>query len=461
MSAGLNPRTLLLDSFHAAVAAADPARVLPPHLPDPPRGRTLVVGGGKAAASMAAAVEAHWPADAPLSGLVVTRYQHSLPTHRIEVVEASHPLPDGRGEIAALRMLEMAAQLGADDLLLALISGGGSSLLAAPVEGITLKELRQVTKALLHAGAAIHDINTVRKHLTRLSGGRLAQAAQNAQGLALIISDVVGDDPTHIASGPCAPDPTTCADALDRLRHFGIPLPPGVQHHLDACAAEGSLRSSGAYDSTWASAHSRSESFRAPTGVPFTGAAGQRADTPKPGDRCFARMENRIIATAHDSLSAACQVFEQHGIQALVLSERISGNAQTVAQHHAALARACLSSQPLALISGGETTVTLSPQHGRGGRNTEYLLALSLAMQSVPVWGIACDTDGIDGSEDNAGALISPDTLMRAQAQGVNASAYLAAHDSYGFFSCLGDLVQTGPTRTNVNDYRALLIGLD
>ena len=214
------PLRLLLESFHAAVAAADPALILPPHLPAPPRGRTLVVGGGKAAASMAAAVEAHWPADAPLSGLVVTRYLHGLPTRRIEVVEASHPLPDGRGEEAALRMLDMAGQLGPDDLLLALISGGGSSLLAAPVEGVTLKELRQVTKALLHAGATIHDINTVRKHLTRLSGGRLAQAANGAPGLALIISDVVGDDPTHIASGPCAPDPTTCADALERLAAF-------------------------------------------------------------------------------------------------------------------------------------------------------------------------------------------------------------------------------------------------
>ena len=421
----MNPPTLLRESFSAAVAAADPARVLPPHLPAPPRGRTLVVGGGKAAASMTAAVEAHWPADAPLSGLVVTCYQHSLPTHRIEVIEASHPLPDGRGEAAALRMLEMAAQLNENDLMLALISGGGSSLLAAPVEGITLKELRLVTKALLHAGATIHDINTVRKHLTRLSGGRLAQAAQNTPGLALIISDVVGDDPTHIASGPCAPDPTRCADALDRLQHFGIPLPPGVEHYLNACVA------------------------------------GQRSDTPNPGDPCFARKENRIIATAHDSLNAARQVFERHGIQALVLSERISGNAQAVAQQHAALARACTSSQPLALITGGETTVTLSPQHGRGGRNTEYLLALSLAMQGTPAWAIACDTDGIDGSEDNAGAIMTPDTLTRAQAQGMNASEYLAAHDSYGFFSHLGDLVQTGPTRTNVNDYRAVLIGLN
>lgn len=425
MTTGRNPRTLLLDSFHAAVAAADPARVLPPHLPKSPRGRTLVVGGGKAAASMAAAVEAHWPTDAPLSGLVVTRYQHSLPTRRIEVVEASHPLPDGRGEAAALRMLEMAAQLGEDDLLLALISGGGSSLLAAPIDGITLKELRQVTKALLHAGATIQDINTVRKHLMQLSGGRLAQAAQPAQGLALIISDVVGDDPTHIASGPCAPDPTTCVDALDRLKHFGIPLPAGIQHYLDACID------------------------------------GHRSDTPKPGDACFARMQNRIIATAHDSLSAASQVFKRHGIEALVLSERISGDAQAIAQQHAALARACTSSQPLALITGGETTVALTTPHGRGGRNTEYLLALSLAMQGFPAWAIACDTDGIDGSEDNAGAIITPDTLIRAQAQGLCASDYLDVHDSYGFFSHLGDLVQTGPTRTNVNDYRAVLIGLN
>ncbi len=425
MPAGLNPRTLLLDSFHAAVAAADPARVLPPHLPDPPQGRTLVVGGGKAAASMAAAVENHWPADAPLSGLVVTRYQHSLPTRRIEVVEASHPLPDGRGEAAALRMLELAAQLGEDDLLLALISGGGSSLLAAPVEGITLKALRQVTKALLHAGATIQDINTVRKHLTRLSGGRLAQAAQHAQGRTLIISDVVGDDPTHIASGPCTPDPTTCADALDRLKHFGIPLPAGIRYFLDACIE------------------------------------GHGSDTPKPGDTCFARMENRIIATAHNSLSAACQFFEQHGIRAWVLSERINGDAQAIAQQHAALVRSCTSGQPLALITGGETTVTLSSSHGRGGRNTEYLLAFSLAMQGIPAWAIACDTDGIDGSEDNAGAIITPDTLIRAMAQGLRASDYLDRHDSYGFFSRLGDLVHTGPTLTNVNDYRAVLIGLN
>lgn len=424
MTGSLIPRQLLLASFHAAVAAANPAHVLPPHLPPPPRGRTLVVGGGKAAASMAAAVEAHWPADAPLSGLVVTRYQHSLPTRRIEVVEASHPLPDGRGEAAALRMLEMAAQLGQDDLLLALISGGGSSLLAAPVEGITLKELRHVSKALLHAGATIQDINTVRKHLTRLSGGRLAQAAAHVHTVALIISDVVGDDPAHIASGPCAPDPTTCADALDLLRRFNITAPPGVQHVLEY------------------------------------GVARPQSETPKPGNPCFARKENRVIATAQASLEAARQIFEKQGIQALVLSDRISGDAGAVAQQHASIVHASQIRHPLALISGGETTVPLTPQSGRGGRNTDYLLALTLAMRNTPAWAIACDTDGIDGSEDNAGALMSPDTLQRAQHQGLNASGLLGAHDSYGFFSALGDLVHTGPTRTNVNDFRALLIGM-
>lgn len=416
----MSPRELLLGAFQAAVAAADPALILPPHLPPPPRGRALVVGGGKAAASMAAAVEAHWPADAPLSGLVVTRYQHGLPTHRIEVVEASHPLPDGRGEAAALRMLDLARALGPDDLLLALISGGGSSLLAAPVEGVTLKELRQVTKALLGAGATIQDINTVRKHLTQLSGGRLARAANGAQVRALIISDVVGDDPTHIASGPCAPDPTTCDDARAVLACFGIAAPASVLRHLEGCGA----------------------------------------DTPKPGDACFARTANRVVGSARASLVAAVDFFAQQGVPALLLSDCVSGDAQTVARQHAALARAG-TRRPLALVSGGETTVTLRPQHGRGGRNAEFLLALTLAMQDTPAWAIACDTDGIDGSEDNAGVIMTPDTLARAAATGLDAAAKLAAHDSYGFFAALGDLVVTGPTRTNVNDFRALLLGVD
>lgn len=448
MASRISPRDLLLESFRTAVAAADPAHCLPPHLPAPPPGRTLVVGGGKAAASMAAVVEKHWPAEAPLSGLVVTRYRHGLPTRRIEVVEASHPLPDGRGETAALRMLEMARQLGPDDLLLALISGGGSSLLAAPVEGVTLKELRRVTKALLHAGATIHDINTARKHLTRLSGGRLAQAALTGmsvapgpqedryaaagnlstcplQVLALIISDVVGDDPIHIASGPCAPDPTTCADALDRLQRFRVALPAGIKRHLEACAA------------------------------------GLLDDTPKPGEPGFARVDNRVIANAHDSLLAAARYFEQHGIQALVLSDSVSNDAQAAARQHAALAHALPRRQPLALISGGETTVTLRPQHGRGGRNSEYGLALALALGDRPAWAIACDTDGIDGSEDNAGVMVTPDTLARASALGIGAESLLAAHDSHAFFAALEDLVTSGPTRTNVNDYRALLLGMD
>ncbi len=418
------PVRLLRESFAAAVGAADPLRILPPHLPPPPRGRTLVLGGGKAAARMAAAVEAHWPADAPLSGLVVTRYQHGLATRRIEVVEASHPLPDGRGEAAALRMLQRAAELGPDDLLLALISGGGSSLLAAPVAGVTLNELRQVTRALLGAGATIQDINTVRKHLTRVSGGQLARAAGGARVLALIISDVVGDDPVHIASGPCAPDPSRCADALACLARFRIDAPAAVVAHLEACAA------------------------------------GTVPDTPKPGDPAFVHVENRVIARAHDSLLAAVDYFEANGIPALLLSDRVSGDAQAVARQHAALARAMVQQGPLALVSGGETTVTLRPQHGRGGRNAEFLLALALALGDTPAWAIACDTDGIDGSEDNAGALITPDTLTRARAQGLDAAARLAAHDSHGFFAALGDLVITGPTRTNVNDFRALLIGV-
>ena len=419
-----SPRDLLLASFQAALSAANPLQILPPHLPAPPHGRTLVVGGGKAAASMAAAVETHWPEDAPLSGLVVTRYQHSLPTRRIEVVEASHPLPDGRGEAAALRMLGMASQLKEDDLLLALISGGGSSLLAAPVTGVTLKELRQLTKGLLYAGAAIQDINTVRKHLTRLSGGRLAQAAHGAKVLALIISDVVGDDPTHIASGPCAPDPSTCSDALQLLLQYAIPLPASVRHYLDACIA------------------------------------GQEQDTVKQSHPCFVRVENRVIARANDSLMAAAHFFEQHGIRAIPISDRVSGNAQAVARQHAALAKACSTNRPTALITGGETTVALPPRHGHGGRNSEYLLALALASQPNPIWAIACDTDGIDGSEDNAGAIIGPDSLARARALGLNGRDHLAAHDSHEFFSALGDLVNTGPTRTNVNDYRALLIGI-
>jgi hydroxypyruvate reductase len=422
----MDPRRLLIGSFNAAVAAADPARCLPPRLPKPPSGRTLVVGGGKAAASMAAAVEAHWPASAPLSGLVVTRYRHALPTQRIEVVEASHPLPDGRGEAAALRMLEMAAALSEDDLLLALISGGGSSLLAAPVEGVSLKSLRQVTQALLHCGAAIQEINIVRKHLTRLSGGQLACAAGKAQVVALMISDVAGDDPAYIASGPCTPDPSTAVDALQILRRFGIDAPAAVWQHLEAVAA------------------------------------GQLADTPKPGSPCFARLAQQVIGSARASLDAAADFFRDRGIEAIVLSDRISADAEDAAREHAGLVSGLAASGPLALISGGETTVTVRNPSGRGGRNCAYVLALAHALaERQPLWALACDTDGIDGTEDNAGAIITPDTLARGRALGLDAETCLRQNNSHDFFAALGDLVVTGPTRTNVNDYRVMLLGVD
>lgn len=417
-------KRLLLESFGAAVAAADPAVILPPHLPPPPRGRTLVVGGGKAAASMAAAVEVHWPLDAPLAGLVVTRYRHGLPTRRIEVVEASHPLPDGRGESAALRMLELARTLGADDLLLAVISGGGSSLLAAPVAGVTLKDLRRVTKALLQSGATIQEINIVRKHLTRLSGGQLACAAGEARVVALMISDVAGDDPMHIASGPCTPDPSTYDDALRILLGFGIEAPQEVRHHLEQ------------------------------------GAAGRLPDTPKPGSPCFRQVSQHVIGSAQASLDAAAHYFRQHGIPAIVLSDRISADAEETARQHAALLASLSTKGPMALISGGETTVTVRNPAGRGGRNSTYLLALAIALGAHrPVWALACDTDGIDGTEDNAGAILAPDTLARAQELGLDATKFLDENNSHDFFAALGDRVVTGPTRTNVNDYRVMLIG--
>lgn len=416
-------RDILLAAYTTALDAASPQALLPAHLPKPPKGRTLVVGGGKAAAAMAQAVETQWPANAPLSGLVVTRYQHGLPLERIEVVEASHPLPDGRGAEAGERMLEAIAELGADDLLLVLISGGGSSLLAVPVEGVTLKELRTVTKALLACGASIQEINTVRKHLTRFSGGQVA-AASKAPVRALILSDVVGDDATYIASGPCAPDPDTYADAVALLQRYAIEPPQAIQAHFSR------------------------------------GLGGEIADTPKPGNPLFDKVENRIIGSARASLSAVQAWLEQQGISTTNLGE-IEGESRSVAASHANLIREKLAGtkRPLALLSGGETTVTVQNQDGRGGRNTEYLLALGLALEGVDkVWAIACDTDGIDGTEDNAGAVWTPDTLSYAKARGLDPHKLLEANNAYGFFSALDDLVVTGPTRTNVNDFRLLLI---
>lgn len=397
------------------MAAADPMQILGSHLPRPPRGRTYVVAAGKAAASMAVALEQAWPAEAPLDGLAITRYGHGLPTRRIRVVQAGHPVPDAAGEGAAREVLDKASALGEEDLLLALLSGGGSSLLSLPAPGIGMTELKGLTAQLLRSGAAIQEMNTVRKHLSAIHGGRLA-AATRASVLALIISDVTGDDPTHIASGPCAPDPTTSEQAREVLDRFGIAFP------------------------------------------------GPFSETPKPGDELFRRVENRVIATAHGSLEAAAEAFRSKGVVPVILGDTVTGEAAEVAKVMAALAREIRTHgspfrPPVALVSGGECTVTLRGQDGRGGRCSEFLLSLAIELDGVPgIAAIAADTDGIDGSEDNAGAVLVPDSLARARALGLNAKRLLASHDSYGFFSKLGDLVVTGPTLTNVNDYRAILV---
>ena len=422
----MDPRQLLLDSFHAAVAAADPLKIVPPHLPGPPRGKTLAVGAGKAGASMAAAVERHWQREAALSGLVITRYAHRLPTQRIRVVEAGHPIPDESGEAAAREILAQVRDLGEDDLLLALVSGGGSSLLCLPAGRVSMTDLKEVTRRLLLCGAAIQEINTVRKHLSAIQGGRLA-AACRAHILTLVISDVTGDDPTHIASGPCSPDPSTYRDAIEILAKYCVEPPVTVKHHLDE------------------------------------GQRGAIAETPKPGDPVFARTENRVIATAHRSLEAAAEVFRANGVTPAILGDSITGEAREVSKVMAAIAREVRShgspfKAPVALISGGECTVSVRAG-GRGGRCSEFLLSLAVELDGMAaVHAIAADTDGIDGSEDNAGALLGPDSLRRAAALGLNAKKLLAGNDAWGFFSGIDDLVMTGPTLTNVNDYRAILI---
>ncbi|MGZ5035123.1 MAG: glycerate kinase type-2 family protein, partial [Usitatibacter sp.] len=394
-------RELLIGSFQAAVAAADPLEIVPGHLPPPPRGRTVVIGAGKAAASMAVAVERHWPAGAPLEGVVITRYGHGLPTRRIRVVEAGHPVPDEHGEAAAREILALAKNLVEDDLLLALVSGGGSSLLALPVEGISMADLKAVTRGLLASGAPIQDMNTVRKHLSAIQGGRLALATK-ARVLALVISDVTGDDPTHIASGPCAPDPSTFAQAREILERFGVKPPASIAAHLEK------------------------------------GIAGRVDETPKPGDSAFARVENRVIATAHGSLAAAAAFVQARGIAPMVLGDSVTGEASEVAKVYAALARQIRQylhpvKPPVALISGGETTVTLRGQ-GRGGRNSEFLLSLAIELDALDnAWALAGDTDGIDGSEDNAGAVLAPDSLARAARLGLEPRRMLANNDGYGF----------------------------
>ena len=422
----MNPRDLLVESFRAAVAAADPLAIVPAHLPPPPRGRTLVVGAGKAAGAMAAAVEARWPAGAPLSGVVITRYGHAVPTRRVGVVEAGHPVPDDAGEAAAQRIWDEVRRLGPDDLLIVLVSGGGSALLSLPVEGIAMADLKATTRELLRCGARIEEINTVRKHLSRIQGGRLA-AACRAPVLALVISDVTGDDPTHIASGPCAADPTTYADALAILARHECRVPPPV------------------------------------TGLLQRGSRGELPETIKAGDPALARTENRVIATAQQSLRAAAETFRSRGIAPVILGDSVTGEAREVARVYGALARQVRAHgepfrAPVALISGGECTVTVRG-NGRGGRCAEFLLALALDLGGTPgIHSLACDTDGIDGSEDNAGAVAAPDSLARASALGLRADRMLEDNDGYGFFSALNDLVVTGPTRTNVNDYRAILV---
>ena len=413
---------LLLAAFHCALTAADPLQLIPSHLPVQPKGRMLIVGGGKAAAPMAVAVEAHWPLHTPLSGLVVTRYQHGLPTQRIEVVEASHPLPDGQGATAAARMQDEIRKLTTRDLLLVLLSGGGSSLLALPVEGVSLDDLRDVTRMLLASGAPIQNINTVRKHLTQFSAGQIA-ALSPAPVVVLSISDVVGDDPSHIASGPCAPDPGTFADAAAILQARLITPPQSVAMHFQL------------------------------------GLDRLIADTPKPGSVVFGRVKNQIIGSARQSLAAVEEYLTSQGIHVINLGE-VEGEASLLAQSHAKLIREYLNAmpRPLALLSGGEATVTLAPPHGRGGRNTEYLLALGLALNEVTdFWALACDTDGLDGTEDNAGAIWTPNTAKQASSLGINGKTYLQQHDAYGFFKAIDGLVVTGPTRTNVNDFRLVI----
>jgi glycerate 2-kinase len=425
-----DPIALMRASFDAAVAAADPLQMLGAHLPPPPRGNVVVVGAGKAAASMALAVERAWPG-VPMEGVVITRYAHGLPTQRIRVVEAGHPVPDEAGERAAQEILHRAQQLAADDLLLVLVSGGGSSLLSLPVAAVPMADLKALTRQLLASGAPIEQMNVVRKHLSQIAGGRLAAAAaaRGAQVLALIVSDVTGDAPSDIASGPCSPDPSTYADAQDILRRWNVQPPASIAEWLRR------------------------------------GAAGEIPETPKANDPLFARVDDRVIATAHRSLEAAADVFRRAGVTPVILGDTVTGEAREVAKVYGALAREIVAHRapfapPVALISGGECTVTLpAGSSGRGGRCTEFLLSLAVELESVPsVYALAADTDGIDGSETNAGAWLDPRTDADAAARGVTARAALEAHDAWGYFAAAGRLLMTGPTRTNVNDYRVIVI---
>ncbi|MBP7001985.1 glycerate kinase [Amaricoccus sp.] len=418
---GADPAALLRGMFDAAVAAALPAGIVAAALPERPGGRTIVLGAGKASAAMAAAVEAAW--EGPLEGLVVTRYGHAVPCDRIEIVEAAHPVPDEAGRAAAARMLEIARGAGPDDLVLCLISGGGSALMALPAEGIPFADKQAVNAALLRSGADIAEMNTVRRHLSAVKGGRLAAAAHPARVVSLVISDVPGDDPAAIASGPTVPDPSTFAEAKAILARYGIDAPASVKARLTAAADE----------------------------------------TPKPGDPRLAGAELRMIATPQMSLEAAAAVARAAGVTPLILGDALEGEAAEVGTLMAGIARSAAAHghpapAPCVLLSGGETTVTVRGP-GRGGRNVEFLLGLAVALNGAPgVWALAGDTDGIDGGGPAAGALVTPDTLARARALGLDPRAMLAANDAHPLFEALGDAVVTGPTLTNVNDFRAILV---
>ncbi len=434
MSPSLEPRSLLEHLYWVAVRRALPSETLAAYLPPAPKGRTLVVGAGKAAGAMAYAFEAAWPADAPLSGVVVTRYGHIPPrpaglSTRIEIIEAAHPVPDAASLQAALRIRGLVEGLTEDDLVVCLISGGGSSLLTLPVVGLDLLDKQRINKELLESGADIREMNCVRKHLSRIKGGQLAAACWPAPVVTIAISDVPGDDVSVIASGPTVEDATSCSDALEILAKYAITVPETVKNALEAGALE----------------------------------------TPKPGDQRFLRNSVRVIATPNDSLQAAAEEARAMGIETRILSDDIEGESRDVGKVHAALARYILRdtvhrSRPLLLLSGGETTVTVKQQpagtrRGRGGRAGEFCMALAQALQGEPrIWALAADTDGIDGVEDNAGAFVTPDTLVRGVMAGAKLGDYLDRNDAYGYFSSIGDLFSTGPTHTNVNDFRAMLI---
>ncbi len=428
-----DPQVFLLQLFDAAVRRAMPLHNTQAFLPAPPKGRTLVLGAGKAGGAMAHAVEALWPVDKPLSGLVVTRYGHTpdrplgVP-QRIDIVEASHPVPDKAGLDASQRILSLTQGLTEDDLVLCLISGGGSALLTAPADGLRLEDKQRINQELLNCGASIGEMNCVRKHLSRIKGGRLAAACKPARVVTLTISDVPGDDPSVIASGPTVPDASTCLDAWNILQRYGIALPLKVEADLKAGVLE----------------------------------------TPKPSS-AWRNNSVHLIATPLQSLEAAAQMARDAGLNAYVLSDELEGESREVGKVHAAMARAAARGigpfqKPCVILSGGETTVTIRQQvagtsKGRGGRAGEFCLGLAVALQAKEkIWALAADTDGIDGVESNAGALVTPNTLHRAAEKGMQATSYLDRNDAYGFFEGLEDLVVTGPTHTNVNDFRAILV---